>query len=111
MSYRKLKIKDKEYQYVIGDTVIKVKMTDGNKIFQKKDIFVGDFNRGITAPAMIRDLILLGELRTPDKYFSTCKCKNVQKHIGCLPFDVEIYGKLHYVYFCEDCFNNNAGDI
>lgn len=110
MSYRKLKIKDKDYQYIIGGTVIKVKTPYGNKIFQKKDVFVGEFNRTITTPGMIRDLILYGKLRTPDKYFWSCSC-TAPKRIGCLPYDAEIYGKLEYVYCCEDCFNQNAGDI
>lgn len=111
MSYRKIKIKGEIYEYVIGKSVIKVKTLTGSKIFSKDDIFKENFNRNIVTPGMIGDLILYGKLQTPDKYFSTCKCKNVPKHIGCLPFDAEIYGKLHHVYFCEDCFNNNAGDI
>lgn len=111
MSYRKIKIKGEIYEYVIGKSVIKVKTPTGNKIFSKDDIFKGDFNRNIVTPGIVKDLILYGNLQTPDKYFSTCKCKDVPKHIGCLPFDAEIYEKLRYVYFCEDCFNDNAGDI
>lgn len=111
MAYRKLKVKGEEHQFSIGKSAVKIKTLTGNKIFLKDNIFKGDFNRNIVTTGMVRDLILYGKLQTPDKYFSTCECKNVKKHIGCLPFDEEIYGKLHYVYFCEHCFNDNAGDI
>lgn len=110
MSYRKMNVNGTKYLYVIGNTAVKIKTSTGSKIFHNKDIFTRDFNREIVTPAMVRDLILSGKLRTPDKYFSSCDCK-APKYIGCLPFEVEIYGKYHYVYFCEDCFNINAGDI
>lgn len=34
-----------------------------------------------------------------------------EKFVTVIPFDAEIYGKIKYVYWCDECYENNNGDI
>jgi len=107
--YRKLTVNGKEYQYHIGRDFVKIKGMDlKNNSVPIFDIAPG--MKGIIKPGMISNFIQ-GIENKPEDFFSRCSCKNVEKRLACLPFDFEIYGKVNYVYFCKNCFDENYADV
>ena len=109
MYYRKFMINDDEYKYAIGKKSTKI--LGVSKKYLKILDNETDFIDGIITPKMIRDIILEGEVSDPNKYFHSCSCKNKEKSVRALPYDVEIHSRNEYMYICEDCYNRNADDI
>jgi len=113
MGYRKLTFTiddiEHEYKYVIGKSFTKVVgVTVRSTTILNNET---DFIKGIITPKMIIDIITTGKVKPPQNYFNTCSCKDVFKYVAPLPFDIEIYDKVNYVYFCKSCFAANADDI
>ena len=113
--YRKLEVDDKLYDYNIGKVFVKIKSEIGSELVKKSDIGIGiGANRYIITPKMIRAYILGLTSNSPEylsEYFPTCRCVGVDKTLGVIPFDAEIFDKSHYVYWCKSCFEGNADDI
>ena len=107
--YRKLNINGIDYQYNIGKSFVKIKSVNGSKDIPIVKI-VPEGGRRIVHPQMIKDYIN-GEKKHISCYYRTCTCKNVDKYLRSLPFDFEIHNIKHYVYFCENCFEENARSI
>jgi len=110
--YRDLQIESKVYQYHIGRDFVKIKNHKDSRI--KGNSFpielISPKTRGLVHPGMIKNFIL-GIDNKPENFFSDCGCKNKEKYIACLPFDLEIHDKKHYVYYCDDCLDANGWDI
>jgi len=107
--YRTLQVNSKKYEYHIGKDFVKIKGLDlkNNSI---PILEIAPDMKGIVKPGMISNFIQ-GIKNKPEDFFDTCSCKGVEKMVACLPFDLEIYEKAHYVYLCQECFNINAEDI
>lgn len=109
--YRKLDVDGKNYQFNIGDRFVLIKSDSGTENVLKSEIgFTCNKHEIVVTPKMIRDHITdtKGDVT---KYFRTCGCKGVEKKLGYVPFDAEIYNKINYVVWCQDCYNANADDI
>ena len=109
-SYRNLVIGEKKYRYVVGKKVVKIRLGDTSQLVPKEDIGI-EFNQDefIVTPGMIR-LYLEGKKPKIEDFFNTCDCEG-EKSLGYAPFDAEIHDKYYQVNWCEQCYDNNAGDI
>ena len=102
------------YEYNVGKQFVELRKKDKTekKIVAKVEIgHPISKGRVIVQPGDILHWLERGHRRPIEKSFYTCKCKNVEKHLGVLPFDMEIYGKKVWVYMCEECYDRNADDI
>ena len=111
--YRKMTVDGVEYQYNIGKKFVEIREELAPKQLIEKSVigFKSKHNELIVHPKMIADYIQGKKKQHVSKYFPTCRCKDVSKKLGVIPFDCEIYNKYNYVYWCARCFSNNAEDI
>lgn len=108
MSYRKITVDDKQYEYVIGKKFLKVKGLGifdvslfGNKIISLKDTYR-------VTPAIVARVIR-GDL-TPTVFH--CDNHGVETtELVYAPYDQEIYGKFHHMMNCPECVYQNEMDI
>lgn len=124
MSYRKVIVGDKTYEYVIGKDVIKVKgvglfktsdygipvgYNDGASNYNAEKVNFVAGNRVAVTPAIVRSLIL----GTWKPYQTSCVRHGVReiKMLCVDPFGAEIETKSHLMHACPECFANLAGDI
>lgn len=109
--FRKMNVGDQQYLFNIGDTYIQIRDPDGKNNFYSR-IEHGFGRDCVVTPKMIRDLIVNGYVfNNGSRYFKTCSCEDVEKHVEFLPYDAEIFNKKIYAYMCERCFDENAADI
>jgi hypothetical protein len=115
MSYRKLKIKDVEYEYVIGRTHTKVKLNGksmaiytnasiGNPIGHPYASVLNPTNYLVT-PLNVKNAILNKNI--PE--FNTPEGKTIWMMVN--PFDAEIYDKITYMALSKENHDSLAGDI
>lgn len=114
MSYRKITVNNKTYEYVIGKSHIKIKDVG---VFNKDNvgynIFVGDKEhrmkrKEMITPYHIKQLILHGYSSNKAYY-----CNNHEKYKKPTmdPFCSEIYNKNVEERLCPKCYNISADDI
>jgi len=108
--YRKLTVDGLDWEYKIGKGFVELRRKGKEKkIVPKAEIGAETF--GIVTPKMISDYIRYGKIRGLENYFPTCKCEGVEKHLVVNPYDAEIKGKKHYIYFCEQCEKEISWEI
>ena len=110
--YRKLTLDYIDYQYNIGKKFVEIRPFGSEKIIVSKVAIGFKPKRGavVVTPKMIADYIK-GDRKDVSSYFPTCPCMGVSKSLGIKPYDYEIDNKSNYVYWCDQCYANNADDI
>lgn len=140
MSYRNITVDGTTYKYTIGKKFTKVNgigailnselgamisqygtrqkaYSETGELMPWEDYIKGAWYR--VTPADVRRMIIGNG--TVDPYFydgpdngpHTCGCGETGYDVALRtwPYDVEIEGKSHYAYICDDCAERNAGDI
>lgn len=97
MSYRKIKVNEKEYRYTIGrqfTKILDVGLFQNHEYGQPtdRDLF-------IVTPYHVRTMIL----GKPAPKIFTCRHGTVTQKLTYDPFDSEIYGKHTLVMKCKEC--------
>lgn len=101
--YRKITVNGKEYEYVIGRSIIKIK---GLTVIER-DLD----NHSVITPGMIAEYIKTGKFNTTAKKCETCNTGKMVEHMSCNPFALEIRGKQIWGYFCDSCLGQMADAI
>ncbi len=117
MSYRKITVDDKQYEYVIGKTHTKIKglglypnIELGDTV--KKPGFIGGPDKTFITPGMIADVIRGKKPRSIHETKSMQRCRHTSTpYTVANPFDAEIYGKRVPMIACEECYEQAADDI
>lgn len=108
--YRKLQIGQQTYHYNIGKMYVEIRSTLGKQLIPKGYIGFVNGNDVVVTPKMIRDYVT-DKVGSMERYFESCDCKDVDKHLTVNPFVVEIHNKVHYVVLCDRCYHAIADDI
>jgi len=112
MSYRKITVNDKQYEYVIGKTHTKIK---GKGLFKNSEVGVplkrrvGDEVKEsfVVTPAIVADLIAGKPIRPMHKcYHGTVTSKTMIN-----PYDHEVYGERNTIGKCHLCHEALSDDI
>ena len=113
MSYRKITVDGKQYEYVIGKTHTKIK---GLGLFLNTEIgmtvpFPPEFHRApktFVTPGMIADKIQGKLPRKPIMY----SCEHLTTpHTVADPFESEVHGRYVAMIACDRCVNERSWDI
>jgi hypothetical protein len=108
MAYRKMKIDDKTYEYVIGKTFTKIKDVG---LFENKEYGspLAFSNKGVVvSPKHVSNMIR--GIKERVQYH--CKEHNFTTDMLVSdPYSVEIHGKKILVKYCPQCYERRALDI
>lgn len=110
MSYRKITVNDKQYEYVIGKTNTKIK---GVGLFLNSQVGSevvdcgGNFIEYVVTLRIVATLIK----GSREKPTFSCHHGTVTDKLMVNPYDEEIYGKTLYIAACGECYNTLAGEI
>lgn len=107
MSYRKITVEGKQYEYVIGKAYLKIKELG---LFKTSEIGnrLGGTSIFVVTPGTVAKVIKKESL--PEVFI--CERHGVTTtELAVAPYDDEIYGKIHHMINCPTCLDNNAADI
>ena len=113
MSYRKLKIGTKVYEYTIGRKFVKIRGQEppipkekcGYQMFgpSAKD----PHDLWVVTPGSLKEYITEGMV----KPLGCCKKHGLPIMLRCNPFDSEIYGKFKLCWVCDECYLDIRDEI
>ncbi len=109
MSYRKINVNSKTYEYVVGKSHVKIRGHGVSKVMAKSEVGqpVG-VDKHIVTPANIRNVIL----GRPGPQVFRCSHHDVQTTgLAFDPYSYEIYGSLDLMIDCESCLDIQALEI
>lgn len=107
MSYRKITVEGKKYEYVIGKSVLKIKELGlfktaeiGNRVSGTQSFIV---TPGTVAKVIKKEIL-------PESFVCTHHGVHTSKLVV-NPFYHEIYDKIHDMINCPTCYRLSADDI
>nr|WP_250808428.1 hypothetical protein [Neorhizobium tomejilense] len=109
MSYRKIDVNGKTYQYVVGRSHVKIQGPNFSKTFRKSEVGqqIGE-DQYVVTPANIRNVVLG---RPGAKVFACAEHGVLTSRLDFDPYALEIHGKRHLVMDCDRCLDQSAWDI
>ena len=114
MSYRKIELNGRTYEWVVGKTALKVKgvgvwpIADvGTPAASKREWGKPHTPAYVCGPAHVINAIL----GKPKPMYKCRRHGAGSDYLGADPFSYEIYGKIHHMADCEECYEISAGDI
>ena len=114
MSYRKLDIHGRVYEYTIGKQFVKFRAGDAVPL-EKIGHPLGN-DRFMVTPGTITEYLTTGKVYQGPRHCCNFRsvvhhCENMVTNLRPLPFDREIHDKLNYRFICDDCYARNAEEI
>lgn len=112
MSYRKLKVKDRNFRYVVGKTHVKIQepSTKGSWLLD-----IETLNTVCITPAYIRRWVLREVFKIQEPLPKPkCGCGEDDPsriEFTCSPYALEIHHKKIYLWYCKRCLDSEAWDI
>lgn len=128
MGYRKLKINDKTYEYVIGKKFVNVRIDGVSNLYKHEEVGYqigyfsgnpyGDETNSTFIPIQ-KFLVTPGSIRNrienKHKKLITNKCNHEKcesnGYLMSNPFSIEIYNKKQYMPACKKCWIDLSYDI
>lgn len=109
MSYRKIEVNGKTYEYVVGRSHVKIRGPNLSKVLPKAQVGqpIGE-DRYVVSPANIRNIVLG---KPGAKVFFCAEHMVATTSLDYDPFALEIYGKKHLMMDCGPCLDELAWDI
>ena len=109
-----MEVNGKNYTFLIGKRFVQIRDLKTNEkcLVKKNEIgFEVAQKRIVVTPKMIADYLKRGFVMSdrPEKYFHHCSHEN--RRLAVNPFAAEIYEKIEYGYWCQDCLGAMAEDI
>jgi hypothetical protein len=109
MSYRKIEVNGKTYEYVVGRSHVKIRGPNFSKVLTKAEVGqpIGK-DRYVVSPANIRNVVL----GRPGTVEFVCTDHDVATTgLDYDPYDLEIYGKKRLMMDCGRCLDELSWDI
>lgn len=108
MSYRKITVDDKVYEYVVGKLDIKIK---GVGIFDIEQLFGENKDTSPVQPRHIESLIRYRKLvDNPDRK-RYCGQHGLVQRKRCDPYEAELFGRYVEKWYCDKCYGERQYDI
>lgn len=106
MSYRKIEINGKTYEYVVGRSHVKIRGPNLSKVLPKSEVGQPiSVDRYVVTPANIRNIVM----GYPGlKMFVCDEHGTCTTALDCDPYAFEIYGKRDLVMDCVQCQDRSA---
>lgn len=109
MSYRKIEVNGKTYEYVVGRSHVKIRGEGFSKVLPKSEVGqqLGE-DRYVVSPANIRNIVLG---RPGPKVYHCADHGVLTSRLDYDPYSLEIYGKRYLMMDCDRCLDQLAWDI